>query len=406
MLKCSMYKDIVGEKVIQKIEDEVQPLIGKHIIHVNSTYYGGGVAEMLNSLVPLMNNIGINTGWRLLKGNPDFFTITKKFHNSLQGEKIHMTNIKKKIYEQVNESNSFFSHIGHHDCIIVHDPQPLPLINYYRKNQPWIWRVHIDLSKPNVQTWNYLKNFVKKYDRIIVSKKTFKRKIDVPQSIIYPSIDPLNHKNEDLSDRRIQKTLQKFGIEQDKPIMCQISRFDKWKDPLGVIRTFKLVRKKFNCKLVLLGSSATDDPEGQIVYDQVMKAVKDEKDIHVINYTNNHLVNSLQRASDVIVQKSLREGFGLTVTEALWKSTPVVASNVGGIHLQIKNGYNGYLVDSVKSCAKAVEKVLKNPKKAKVMGKRGKEYIRENFLVTRHLRDYIKLMKDQIIHYKTNKVKR
>ncbi|PIY60594.1 glycosyl transferase family 1, partial [Candidatus Woesearchaeota archaeon CG_4_10_14_0_8_um_filter_47_5] len=252
MIRLKDYAPIVGEKTLEQIRDEASALYGKQVVHINSTYYGGGVAEMLNSLVPLFNEMGIETGWRVLKGKPDFFTITKKFHNALQGDAINLSHMKKRIYQKVNQVNATFSHIKHHDCIIVHDPQPLPIIQYYRKTQPWLWRCHIDLSHPNRELWNYLSQFINRYDKVIVSKKTFMQDLDIPQEVIYPSIDPLSPKNEELRDAVIDKYLSKFGIEQDKPIVSQISRFDKWKDPVGVIRAFKQVRKRVDCRLVLL----------------------------------------------------------------------------------------------------------------------------------------------------------
>lgn len=403
MYKLKDFEEAVGANVIKQVEEEVSPLVGKHIVHLNSTYYGGGVAEMLTSLVPLFNDIGISTGWRLLKGNPDFFTITKKFHNALQGDRIHMTNLKKKIYEKMNRMNSKFTHISHHDCIIVHDPQPLPMIKNYRKTQPWMWRCHIDISRTNREVWNYLKQFVHKYDRVIVSKNTFKRsKLKVPQEVIYPSINPLSNKNKELSESDIKKYLKKFGIDRDKPIISQISRFDKWKDPIGVIKAYKKVKKERDCRLVLLGSMAMDDPEGQKIYQGIVEMVKGDEDIHIINFENEILVNVLQRASSVVIQKSLKEGFGLTVSEAMWKGTPVVASNVGGISLQVKNDYNGYLVNSISDCASKVKHLLKHPKKAEQMGRRGHETVKKKFLITRHMLDYIHLLKKQLINYKPN----
>ncbi len=403
MHKLKDYEEIVGEKKIKQISDEFSPLVGKHIVHLNSTYYGGGVAELLTGLVSIFNDMGVSTGWRLLKGNPDFFSITKKFHNALQGDRIHLTAMKKKIYEKVNKSNADFTHISHHDAVIVHDPQPLPMIKFYKKTQPWIWRCHIDLSRTNRELWNYLKNYIHRYDKVIVSKNTFKKKkLGVPQEVIYPSIDPLNHKNQYISDSTIKKYLKKFEIETDKPIISQISRFDKWKDPVGVIQAYKKIKKEVDCRLVLLGSMATDDPEGQQVYRKVIEMVKDDEDIKVINFENDILVNVIQRASSVVIQKSLKEGFGLTVSEAMWKGTPVVASNVGGISLQVKNNHNGFLVNSSKECADKVTYLLKHPKKAEQMGRRGKEMVREKFIITRHVLDYVNLLKKHLITYKTN----
>lgn len=400
MIKLKHYEKLIGKQEVKKIRKMAEPLKGKHFIHVNSTYYGGGVAEMLTSLVPLFNDIGVITGWRIIKGNPDFFTITKKFHNALQGEDINLTSIKKKVFETVNKSNAEFTHISEHDGIIIHDPQPLPFINNYTKKQPWIWRCHIDLSDPNKELWKYLKTFIMKYDATIVSRKQFKHDLKIPQYVMPPSIDPLSPKNMEISETKINKYLKKFDIPRDKPIISQISRFDKWKDPLGVVKAFNIVRKKVDSRLVLLGSMATDDPEGQEIYDQVIKETNGDEGIHVINFENNILVNAVQRASFVVVQKSIKEGFGLTVSEALWKEKPVVASNVGGISLQVKNGVNGYLVEDYEECGEAIIKLLKNPKRAEKMGKKGRGIVRDNFLITRHLQDYIKIFKKEVINYK------
>jgi trehalose synthase len=400
--RLSDYERVVGKEVIDKIRKDAQPLQGKQVVHINSTQNGGGVAEILSSLVPLMNDIGIKAGWRVMKGNNDFFSVTKSFHNGLQGEKIILKPNRKRLYEQTNASFASYTHIEAHHCVIVHDPQPLPLIRHKHKTQPWIWRCHIDLSTPNKQLWNYLKPHIKEYDRAIMSKQSFTQKLPMPQEIIMPSIDPLSHKNRPMSEAKIQWQLKKFNIPRDKPIITQVSRFDKWKDPLGVIEAYKLVKKKVNCRLVLIGSMAADDPEGQAIYEQVITIANTDPDIHVINFESDALVNAIQRASAVVIQKSLREGFGLTVAEALWKGTPVVASNVGGISLQLKNGYNGYLVNSPQTCARAVVKLLQNPKLAKRMGQRGQELVRKKFLITRHLHDYVKLLNKTVINYRPN----
>jgi trehalose synthase len=402
MLHLKDYARVVGSKAINNILEEAKPLAGKHVVHVNSTSSGGGVAEILTSLVPLLNDSGIRTSWDVIVGSPDFFQATKSIHNALQGENVHFNGAKKRIYEKTNQLNASFMHISRHDCVIIHDPQPLPLIKFYRKGQPWIWRCHIDLTKPNASTWNYLKNFVLKYDATIVSKPTFKQHIPIPQEVIHPSIDPLSPKNKPISENIIRKYLNKFNISTHKPIISQISRFDKWKDPVGVIKAYELVKKKTDCQLVLLGSMASDDPEGQQMYDRISELAKYDQDIHVINYASDVLVNVMQRASSVVIQKSLKEGFGLTVSEALWKGIPVVAGNVGGIPLQVKHGYNGYLVNSPQTCAQAVTKLLKNPKLAKQMGKNGHEFVKEKFLITRHLLDYVHLLKKYVINYKTN----
>jgi trehalose synthase len=392
-MRLKDYECIVGQEVLDSIKESASALEDKHIVHVNSTYYGGGVAEMLNSLVPLFNDAGIKTGWRAIKGNPDYFSITKKFHNALQGEDINFTKVKQKIFEETNRINSIFTHIAEHDYVIVHDAQPLPLITHYRKRQPWIWRCHVDLSSPDKETWSYLKKYVSRYDYSIASKKEYVDKIPTPVKVIHPSIDPLSPKNKTITDTQTRRILHKFGIEQDKPIVSQVSRFDKWKDPIGVINVFRKVRERTDCRLVLLGSMANDDPEGQQVYNKIMAEAKHDQDIHVINYENHFLVNALQRASSVVIQKSIREGFGLTVSEALWKKTPVVASRAGGIPLQIQHGSSGYLSNSDDQCAGYVLKLLKNPKKARQMGENGHETVKKRFLITRHLKQYLDLIK-------------
>ncbi len=383
----------IGKEGIGRIMEEAEALHGKHIVHVNSTYYGGGVAEMLGSLVPLFNDAGIKTGWRAIKGNPDFFSITKRFHNALQGDRINLSGMKKRLYEGTNRQNSLFTHIEDHDHVIVHDPQPLPLIDCYRKKQPWLWRCHIDVSSPDPCTWDYLKGFVSKYDMAIVSKQEYGRCMPIDSAIIHPSIDPLAPKNKELSEATVAKYLRKFGIDLDKPIISQVSRFDKWKDPQGVMEAFRQVRRKHDCQLVMLGSSASDDPEGQQIYESIQRSAGEGKDIRIINYENHILVNALQRASSVVIQKSIKEGFGLTVSEALWKRTPVVAGKVGGIPLQVEDGKSGYLVDSVDQCAKRVSRLLSDDKLREQMGEAGHEHVRNNFLVTRHLHDYLRLLR-------------
>jgi trehalose synthase len=393
------YREIVGDKVIASIYRKARGFYGKHILHINSTYQGGGVAEMLQTLVPLMNDIGINTGWRILHGNPDFFTITKKFHNALHGESLNLSKIKKTLYVQTNEDFSTFTHIDH-DCVIVHDPQPLPLIKFYDKRQPWVWRCHIDLSHPLPELWNYFKTFLLKYDTVIVSNEIYK-KGDLPldHRIIPPAIDPFIPKNFDLNDEIIPKTLKRFGIPTDKPLITQISRFDKWKDPLGVLEVFKMVKEKLDCRLILCGNMAMDDPEGLKIYEKVKDKAKqliETSDVILITVENNLLVNVLQRVSDVIVQKSLKEGFGLTVTEALWKGKPVVASNIGGIPLQIEDGKNGFLLepDDLEGFAERILDILQTPDLAKEIGKQGKMIVKKKFLITRLLSDYLDLLRN------------
>ena len=392
----SSYARIVGKPIIDKIHAEAEKLSGKHILTINSTYQGGGVAEILNSVVPLFDQAGIDFGWRTLHGTPDFFTITKKFHNALQGSKINLSQRKKDIYYETNKRFSTFTHIDH-DLVVVHDPQPLPLISFYKKTQPWIFRCHIDISEPNMEVWDYLKGFIQKYDHFVVSLPEYQKKdLNIPQSVIHPAIDPVTAKNKPISETKIAKYLAKFGIDRKKPVISQVSRFDPWKDPIGVVKVFELIRKKMDCQLVLLGQFAADDPEGQKVLQSLQKKVDKspfEKDIKLLVVDNAFLVNCLQRASSVVIQKSLREGFGLTISEALYKGTPVVASKVGGIPLQVIDNVNGFLHNpqDFKGFSDSVIKLLKDEKLRTAMGQAGKEHVKKNFLITRLMLDWLVL---------------
>jgi trehalose synthase len=395
------YADIVGDLTIQTIRNEASSLSEKKMVHINSTYQGGGVAEILNSLIILLNDVGIETDWRILHGNLDFFTITKKFHNALQGDRINFSEKKKEIYYINNVNNAIFSHINH-DFVVVHDPQPLPIITCYKKRQPWVWRCHIDISTPMRKVWDYLKMFILKYDAMIISMEKFKPQDIpdrfIPQYIIRPSIDPLNLKNREIPSSTVSKYLTKYGIEHNKPAITQISRFDKWKDPEGMIKIFKMIKKKVDCQLILTGSMATDDPEGQDIFENLEKLTKQEKDVRLIINAPDILINALQRTSSVIVQKSIKEGFAITISEALWKGTPVVTSNVGGIPSQVINGKNGYLLEprDYAGFAEKITYLIKNPAIAKKMGEFGRIHVKNNFLITRHLLDYIHLMKKVI----------
>jgi trehalose synthase len=394
------YAKIVEEDIMFKIYKAARHLYGKTVVHINSTYYGGGVAEILSALVPLMNEIGAETGWRQLRGSPDFFNITKKFHNALQGDSLNLTEMKKKIYVQTNVDFSLYTHLSNHNCVIVHDPQPLPMIKFYKKRQPWIWRIHIDISNPHHELWKFLKHYILRYDIVILSHEKYRRSdLPVEQRVIHPSIDPLSSKNIEISQKTIDKYLKKFGIPTDKPILCQISRFDKWKDPVGVVEIFKLVKEKIDCRLVLCGSMATDDPQSVQIYEQVKKKTNNDiknGDVILITSESNILVNALQRKAAVIIQKSIKEGFGLTITEALWKEKPVVASHVGGIPLQIKNGESGYLLEphDTAGFAERIIAIIKNPKMAHNFGQRGKEIVKEKFLITRSLLNYMTLISE------------
>ncbi len=392
------YRDIVGDRVLSDVYRKAVPLSSKRIVHISSTYMGGGVAEILRSLVLLMNDVGIETGWRVLPGSPDFFGVTKGFHNALQGEPGNLTRNKKDLYVENNESFSIFTHI-HHDCVIVHDPQPLPLIKFYKKRQPWVWRAHIDISEPNGKVWEYLKTFALRYDRVIFSGEIYQKEdLPIPQVIIPPSIDPLSPKNMEVSDKNVKALLHEFGVPTDKPLVTQVARFDKWKDAEGVADAFKLVKERVDCRLVLCGDIASDDPEGQGIYERLTQKVRRNKDIALVIGDSRLFVNALQRASAVMVQKSLREGFGLTVTEAMWKARPVVASNVGGLGSQVVDGETGFLVEptDVRDCAEKIVVLLREPKLASEMGRKAKERVKEKFLITRHLSDYLDLVNELV----------
>jgi len=374
-------------KLADKLEDE-------HIVMINSTPSGGGVAEILNSLVLLLNDLGLDVGWRILKGSDDFFQVTKEFHNGLQGEKVTINHRKKELYENTNEINARSTHIESHDLVVVHDPQPLALIEYYKKRIPWILRLHIDLSKPDQRVLEYLKPYIEQYDSVIVSSKKYKQKsIKAQQLIMPPSIDPLNTKNFPMTNRSMINILKKHGVTLHKPIISQISRFDKWKDPVGVIEVFKKVKKQFDCQLVLLGNLSIDDPEAPAILKEVRKKANHDKDITILLNVedNDRMVNALQSVSEVVLQKSLREGFALTVSEAMWKGTPVVASRVGGIPLQVKDGVTGFLINNISQASEACLKILTNKKRRNRMGRAAKKHIKNNFLITRHILDYLRL---------------
>jgi len=400
MIRCvEDYTDIAGDEVISEIHKKARKLYDKNLTHINSTFLGGGVAEILSRLVPLMNELGVDAGWRTLHGNPAFFDITKKFHNALQSGSINLSNWKKRIYLEINEEFARYTHLSH-DCIIVHDPQPLPLIKFYRKRQPWIWRCHIDLSDPNKELWDFLKSFMLKYDMIVVSDEKFRRKdLPVDQRIVHPAIDPLSLKNLELSDKDVMKYIKKVHIPTDKPVITQVARMDTWKDPEGVLDVYNSVREKVDCRLLYCYNLAADDPEGVQIHERVQEKAKkwiDKGDILFVVGNNDVLVNAIQRFSTIIIQKSIKEGFGLSVTEALWKGKPVVASNVGGISVQIRDGNNGFLVDpkDAKNCANKIIKLLKNPNLMREMGKRAKESVRKNFLITRLLTNYLDLLSE------------
>lgn len=397
MGRLKEYEKLAGKDALREIYELTDILKDKHILCINSTSQGGGVAEILRSTVFMINTLGIRLGWRTLHGSSDFFSVTKNMHNALQGERTNINVEDKELYYRNNERFSVFTHIDH-DMVIIHDPQPLPLIDFYKKTQPWIFRCHVDLSRPYMPVWNYLKKFIVKYDHFVVSKEDYKKRLKIRQSVMYPAIDPFTAKNIKLSERTIKKNLKSGGIDTNIPIITQVSRFDKWKDPLGVIRVFEKVRRKTDCQLVLSGSFSVDDPEGQRIFEKVQNKVQNSRyadNIKLLVNATDTMVNCLQTASDVVIQKSLREGFGLVVSEALFKGTPVVASNVGGIPFQVLDGINGYVRDprDTDGFVGCVLKLLMEDNLRADMGRRAREHVINNFLVTRLISDWFVLMK-------------
>jgi len=397
------YEEFVGSETIERIRKKANGLQHLHVANVNSTYYGGGVAELLTSLSLLMNSVGIKTGWRVIQGAPDFFSITKKMHNALQGGEINLSDRKMDIYEEVIYENAIRNHLDSHNMVIIHDPQPLPMINHYKKNGPWIWRCHVDLSNPDKELWNYLTPFIEKYDAIIFSIKEYKQKLKTPQVFFMPAIDPFSILNREMTEKEIKERLDHYEIPTDLPLVVQISRFDRWKDPEGVIQAFKLARKEVDCTLVLLGNVATDDPEGAEVYESLLDCR--EERIIILSHQDTALVNALQRKATVVLQKSIREGFGLTVAEAMWKGTPVIGGNVGGIRYQIRDGVNGFLVSSIEEAAKRIVQLIKDKKLRKRLGEKAKETVRKKFLLTRYLEQYLNLFNSFETVYRLKKKK-
>jgi trehalose synthase len=383
------YEALVGAEVVQRIRDKAAKLKGLRVANFNSTYYGGGVAEIISSLTLLMNSLGLRTEWRVIQGRPDFFSITKKMHNALQGGEIDLSRIKKEIFEQVIYENSVRNFLDH-DFIIVHDPQPLPLIDHYEKKCPWLWRCHLDLSRPDKEMWKYLRRWIDNYDAVILSCKEFAQEMKPPQRAMMPAIDPFTIKNRQLSDREIDERLTHYGIPTDLPLVVQISRFDPWKDPKGVVEAFKVARKQIDARLVLLGNFATDDPEGEEIFHSLC-ACRDERILILTSGDDTALVNALQTRAAVVLQKSLREGFGLTVAEAMWKGTPVIGGNVGGIRYQIDDGVNGFLISSIEETAKRIVQLVDDKELRGEMGHKAHETVRKNFLLTRYLEQYLDL---------------
>lgn len=387
------YNEIAPPGTVDLLYRLADRLKGRSLLHINSTRLGGGVAEMLRNMVPLFKELGIDMRWEVIEGTPLFFKTTKAIHNALQGQDQEFTIEMYQEYTKVNEQNAKRIDLDS-DVVVVHDPQPAALIEHKRPDSRWIWRCHIDVSVPKRRVWNFLKSYVSRYDCAVFSLPSFTQKLPIPQFLIYPSIDPLSDKNKELPEEKVEEVLNRFGLSQKMNIILQVSRFDRFKDPFGVIQAYKLVKKYCDCCLVLAGGAASDDPEAIEVLNQVRELATQDKDIFVLDLPpdSNIEINALQRSAKVILQKSIKEGFALTVAEAMWKGKPVVAGAVGGITLQIVYGVTGFTVNSVEGCAYRIRYLLNNPDFSAKMGETAKDYTRRNFLITRHICDYLGLM--------------
>jgi trehalose synthase len=393
MSKISDYAPIVGASTIEDLSLLAERLRGKTIQNINSTAVGGGVAEILSRMLPLLHDLGVEVSWDVIKGNEKFFNLTKRIHNALHGVAETFAPGELQELVEVNRQNAPDVLRGA-DITFVHDPQPIALVGESPAHGGrWVWRCHIDFTDPQPDVWIFLRGFIEAYDAAVFSAPAFSRAVATRQVLVSPSIDPLSDKNKDVPEDLIDAVCARFGLNRDRPIISQISRFDYLKDPIGVIRAYKMVKEHLDCQLVLAGGGATDDPEGMKVLTEVRQEADEDPDIFILFLPpgSDIEINALQRASDVILQKSLREGFGLTVAEALWKAKPVIASAVGGIPLQIAHKYSGILSHSIEGTAYYIKQLLNAPAYASRLGTNGREHIKSNYLITRHIRDYLLL---------------
>jgi len=394
--RLSAYERIVGSSRITQLRRIGKKLGGIRVVHVNSTREGGGVAEILDWMVPLMREAGLDASWEVIQGTDDFFEVTKNIHNGLQGRPVDLSHKGWKIFQEVNEMNMerLRPTLTDADIVVVHDPQPaflLPLCNG-RKGK-WIWRGHIDISRPFRPVWKVLRTMLEKYDASIFSMCEFAQALPHTQFIVPPSIDPLSPKNRDLEMSELENVRARFGLDPERPLLVQVSRFDRFKDPVGVIQAYRMVRKVLPVQLVLAGGSAADDPEGKAVLEDVLEVADENPDIHVLSLPPNahETINALQRLADIILQKSTREGFGLTVTEGMWKGKPVIGGDTGGIRLQVVNHHTGFLVNTPEGAAHRIRYLLHHRNRISEIGVDAREFVRENFLLTRQLREYLTL---------------
>lgn len=392
------YAEIVGEDVIDHLVQLAAHLHGKTVVHVNSTRVGGGVAEILAKLVPLSSELGIDTRWEVITGESEFFACTKGFHNALQGNRVDIGKHLLDVYQETNAGNAerLRPELEDADFVFIHDPQPAALIRHFPSRRgKWIWRCHIDASRPYRPVWKYLRHDVASYDASIFSLAEFAQNLPHPKYLIPPSIDPLAEKNIELPEAEIDEVRETFGVDRNRPLLLQVSRFDRFKDPLGVIQAYRITKKFLpSVQLVLAGGSATDDPEGEAVLQEVHAAADDDPDIHILLLAPDahRTINALQRGADIVLQKSVKEGFGLTVTEALWKGKAVIGGDVGGIRLQVINFHTGFLVNTPEGAALRTRYLLHQPERLREMGEKARRFVRDNFLITRDLREHLTLM--------------
>lgn len=397
MASLEEYAKIVGDDVIDQIRQLARVLEGAKVVHVNSTYEGGGVAEILHWLVPLKQQLGLDVSWEVIRGEERFYECTKSFHNAIQGNRVPIPESLLRIYEETNRNNveKMQASLESADFVFIHDPQPAPFLNFCpNRRGKWVWRCHIDVSHPYRPVWKYLRDFVVGYDASIWSLSEFAQPLPHPNYLITPSIDPLSEKNIDLPEHEIQAVRENYDLDPERPVVAQISRFDRFKDPVGAIQACRLAKNYTPFQLVLAGGGATDDPEGERVFSEVKDAADGDPDIRVLLLPPDahRTINALQRIADIVLQKSTREGFGLTVTEAMWKGKPVIGGDTGGIRVQVINHHTGFLVNTPEGAANRIRYLLKHRGKLDEMGQKAKRFVLENFLLTRHLREYLTLM--------------
>ena len=391
------YATVIGDERFEQLRTLAKAAKGRSMLHINATAYGGGVAEILQNLVPLLRDAGVDAHWAVLDAPPAFYDITKKIHNALQGMKLDLSETEKKLFLDVARENA--AQLTDADVVLAHDPQAVALRHFAKdpKRAGWVWRCHIDLTTAHQPVWSFLKPFVEEHDASIWTMPQFVRP-DLKQKVLIqaPTIDPFSEKNRDMPIEEAREIVRTFRVDPSRPILLQVSRFDPWKDPLGVIDAYRLVKKEVpNVQLVMIGSLADDDPEGQEYFDRTRKHAAGDPDVFLftnLDGVKDREVNAFQRASEIVIQKSLREGFGLVVAEALWKGIPVVAGKVGGIVIQIQDGVSGYLVSSPEECAARCLDLLRDPALRKRMAAAGREHVRDNFLITRDLRDQLELV--------------